>query len=238
MGESFLTLKNICCGYNGIDVIKDVSIDVPRGAVVGLVGPNGHGKTTILRAISGLIRLRSGSIKLRDETISDLSADRVVARGVAHMPQGDLVFPQMSVRENLLMGAYLPAAHADSAKQLEYVHSLFPKLRERGEQLASGLSGGERRMLGIGRGLMTKSDLIMIDEPSLGLAPLMIEHIYDVIRALKAEGRTLIVVEENVSRLTDLADELHLLDDGHIVWHGSGADLMSDDVLMKTYLGG
>ena len=238
MGESFLTLKNICCGYNSVDVIKGVSIDIPRGAVVGLVGPNGHGKTTLLRAISGLVRLRSGSIKLRGETISELSADRVVARGVAHMPQGDLVFPQMSVRENLLMGAYLPAARADSAKQLEYVHNLFPKLSERTEQLASGLSGGERRMLGIGRGLMTKSDLIMIDEPSLGLAPLMIEHIYDVIRALKAEGRTLIVVEENVSRLTDLADELHLLDDGHIVWHGSGADLMSDDVLMKTYLGG
>ena len=238
MGESFLTLKNICCGYSGVDVIKGISFDIPRGAVIGFVGPNGHGKTTILRAISGLIRLRSGSIKLRGETISNLSADRVVARGVAHMPQGDLVFPQMSVRENLLMGAYLPAAHADSAKQLEYVYSLFPKLSERAEQLASGLSGGERRMLGIGRGLMIKSDLIMIDEPSLGLAPLIIEHIYDVIRALKAEGRTLIVVEENVSRLTDLADELHLLDDGHIVWSGGGEELMGDDVLMKTYLGG
>jgi branched-chain amino acid transport system ATP-binding protein len=238
MDESFLSLKNIYCGYNGIDVIKGVSIDIPRGAVIGLVGPNGHGKTTILRAISGLVRLRSGSIQLRSETISNLSADRVVAMGVAHMPQGDLVFPQMSVRENLLMGAYLPAARAASVKQLDYVLSLFPKLSERAEQLASGLSGGERRMLGIGRGLMTKSDLIMIDEPSLGLAPLMIEHIYEVIRALKAEGRTLIVVEENVSRLTDLADELHLLDNGHFVWSGGGADLMCDDVLMKTYLGG
>ena len=237
MGTPFLTLDNIRCGYGGVDVIKGISIDIPRGAVIGLVGPNGHGKTTILRAISGLVRLRSGSITLRGETISNLSADRVVAKGVAHMPQGDLVFPQMSVRENLLMGAFLPAAKADCAKQLNYVHSLFPKLSERADQLACGLSGGERRMLGIGRGLMTKSELIMIDEPSLGLAPLIIEQIYDVIRSLKAEGRTLIVVEENVSRLTDLADELHLLDDGHIVWSGSGEDLMRDDVLMKTYLG-
>lgn len=237
MGTPFLTLDNIRCGYGGVDVIKGISIDIPRGAVIGLVGPNGHGKTTILRAISGLVRLRSGSITLRGETISNLSADRIVAKGVAHMPQGDLVFPQMSVRENLLMGAFLPAARADCAKQLNYVHDLFPKLSERADQLASGLSGGERRMLGIGRGLMTKSELIMIDEPSLGLAPVIIEQIYDVIRSLKAEGRTLIVVEENVSRLTDLADELHLLDDGHVVWSGRGENLMSDDVLMKTYLG-
>ncbi len=238
MGEAFLKLDNIRCGYDGQDVIKGVSMDIARGSVLGLVGPNGHGKTTILRAISGLIKLRDGRISLGGETISGSSADRIVASGIAHTPQGDLVFPEMTINENLLMGAYLPRAHAHRKERLRYVHELFPRLKERSNQIASGLSGGERRMLGVGRSLMTDSEVLMMDEPSLGLAPLIIDQIYDVIRSLKSEGRTLIIVEENVSRLTDLADEIHLLDDGHVIWRGNGEELVSDDVLMRTYLGG
>ena len=233
-----LKLDNIQCGYSGQQVIKGVSINIPRGSVLGLVGPNGHGKTTILRAISGLIKLNGGNIHFNGITLGGLSANSIVEMGIAHIPQGDLVFSEMTVRENLLMGAYLPAAYVNRHERLNYVHGLFPILKERASQMASGLSGGERRMLGVGRGLMIESELVMFDEPSLGLAPIIIDHIYDVIRSLKAKGRTVMIVEENASRLLDLADEILLLDDGQIVWRGQGEELMNDDVLMRTYLGG
>ena len=233
-----LQIDNLTCGYNGQAVIKGVSLEISRGSVVSLVGPNGHGKTTLLRAISGLVKSSGGSIAFNGETVSDLSADKIVSKGIVHIPQGDLVFTEMTIEENLLMGSYLPEAHSKRTERLEYVHKLFPKLKERGKQIASSLSGGERRMLGVGRGLMSTSQLLLIDEPSLGLAPIIIDQIYDVIKALKLEGRTLLIVEENVSRVTDFSDKICLLDDGHFVWEGLGEDLMNDDVLTKTYLGG
>ena len=238
MGEVLVKLEDVRCGYDGQEIIKGVSFEIPQGHVFGLVGPNGHGKTTILRAISGLIKLRSGSVYFGGDLISSLSADQIVKKGISHIPQGDLIFSEMTVRENLLMGAYLPSAYDVRGKQIEYVYGLFPILNERKNQIASCLSGGERRMLGVGRGLMTNSEFLMIDEPSLGLAPIVIDQIYRVIQKLKAEGRTLIVVEENASRLMDLVDDIHLLDDGNVVWNGRGEDLVNDEVLMKTYLGG
>jgi branched-chain amino acid transport system ATP-binding protein len=233
-----LEIDKLICGYDGQAVIKDISLSLQRGSVVGLVGPNGHGKTTLLRAISGVIKLSSGSIRFRGEVINGKDADQIVGKGIVHIPQGDLVFREMTVEENLLMGAYLPDAHARREERLNYVHGLFPKLKERATQIASGLSGGERRMLGVGRALMSTSELLLIDEPSLGLAPILIDQIYEVIKALKTEGRTLLVVEENASRLMDLVDRIYLLDDGHIVWDGQGEDMMNNDVLMNTYLGG
>ncbi len=238
MTTPILEIDNLICGYDGQAVIKDISMSLQRGSVVGLVGPNGHGKTTLLRAISGLIKLSSGSIRFKGEPVHRMDANQIVSKGIVHIPQGDLVFSEMTVEENLLMGAYLPAAHARRQERLNYVQGLFPKLKERATQIASGLSGGERRMLGVGRALMSSSELLLIDEPSLGLAPIIIDHIYEVIKALKTEGRTLLVVEENASRLVDIAEKIYLLDDGHIIWDGQGDDLLNDEVLMSTYLGG
>ena len=238
MTTPILEIENLVCGYDGQAVIKNISISLQRGSVIGLVGPNGHGKTTLLRAISGLIKINSGSIRFRGEVVNGKDANQIVGKGIVHIPQGDLVFREMTVEENLLMGAYLPDAHVKREERLSYVHRLFPKLKERATQIASGLSGGERRMLGVGRALMSTSELLLIDEPSLGLAPIIIDQIYDVIKALRTEGRTLLVVEENASRLVDVADRIYLLDDGHIVWNGEGDDLMNNDVLMTTYLGG
>lgn len=238
MKTPILEIDNLICGYDGQAVIKGISLVLQRGSVTGLVGPNGHGKTTLLRAISGLIQLSSGSIRFKGEVVNGKEANLIVGKGIVHIPQGDLVFKEMTVEENLLMGAYLPDAHARREERLNYVHALFPKLKERSTQIANGLSGGERRMLGVGRALMSNSELLLIDEPSLGLAPIIIDQIYDVIKELKTEGRTILVVEENASRLMEIAEKIYLLDDGHIVWDGQGEDLMSNDVLMSTYLGG
>lgn len=238
MKTPILEIDNLICGYDGQAVIKGISLVLQRGSVTGLVGPNGHGKTTLLRAISGLIQLSSGSIRFKGEVVNGKEANLIVGKGIVHIPQGDLVFKEMTVEENLLMGAYLPDAHARREERLNYVHGLFPKLKERSTQIANGLSGGERRMLGVGRALMSNSELLLIDEPSLGLAPIIIDQIYDVIKELKTEGRTILVVEENASRLMEIAEKIYLLDDGHIVWDGQGEDLMSNDVLMSTYLGG
>ena len=238
MTDPIFKIENLTCGYEGQAVIKGVSLEMSAGSVVGLVGPNGHGKSTLLRAISGLINIFEGSISLHSDLIHGLSADKIVERGIIHIPQGDLVFTEMTIRENLLMGAYLPDAHSHRLERLSYVHKLFPRLEERGNQVASSLSGGERRMLGVGRALMSTGDILLIDEPSLGLAPIIIDQIYDVIGNLKEEGRTLLIVEENASRLMDLSDKICLLDDGQFVWEGEAKDLMNNDIMMETYLGG
>jgi branched-chain amino acid transport system ATP-binding protein len=233
-----LTLSNITSGYAGPAVLTDVSLTVGRGELITVVGPNGHGKTTLLKTISGLVRLRAGSIDLDGAPIGGLAPDVIAARGIAHVPQGDLLFPQMSVEENLLMGAYSERTNSVIAERLEEVFVRLPKLAERRKQIASTLSGGERRMVGIGRGLMMNGSVLLIDEPSLGLAPLIIEQIYLVIADLKASGRSILLVEENPARVVDLADSIHLLDNGVIVWSGPPAELMARDELLATYLGG
>jgi branched-chain amino acid transport system ATP-binding protein len=167
-----------------------------------------------------------------------LRADEVVAAGLVHVPQGDLLFPEMTVLENLRMGAYLPEATRAERQRLEEVFTLLPKLKERRGQVASTLSGGERRMVGIGRGLMAGGKILMLDEPSLGLAPIVIDQIYAVIGELKASGRTVVVVEENAMRIAEMADEMHLLDNGSFVWSGSGSELLSRPEILATYLGG
>jgi branched-chain amino acid transport system ATP-binding protein len=215
-----------------------VSLDVQEGTLAALIGPNGHGKTTLLRTISGLVSCRQGTISLGGRRIDRLRPDEIVSAGVVHVPQGDLLFPDMTVLENLRMGAYLPAAAALERQRLEEVFTLLPKLKERRGQTASTLSGGERRMVGIGRGLMAGGSLLMLDEPSLGLAPIVIDQIYAVITALRASGRTIVIVEENATRIAGLADRLHLLDNGRFAWAGSGAELMSSPEILSAYLGG
>ncbi|MDX3929813.1 MAG: ABC transporter ATP-binding protein [Shinella sp.] len=236
-GKPVLSLTNVVSGYGGIDVLRGISLDVSAGEFVTVVGPNGHGKTTLLKTISGLVPIRQGAISIEGARISG-GPHAVAGLGVAHVPQGDMLFSEMSVLENLLMGAYLAPNKAEIDRRLDEVYTLLPKLSDRRHQIASTLSGGERRMAGIGRGLMMGGRILLIDEPSLGLAPLIIEQIYGVIAALSKSGRTILLVEENPARVADLADRLHLLDDGEIVWSGPPADLLARDELLATYLGG
>ena len=233
-----LVLTDIVAGYKGPPVLDGVSLTVGTGELVTVVGPNGHGKTTLLRTISGLVQPRRGRIALDGAAIGGLPPDVIAARGVAHVPQGDLLFPQMSVEENLRMGAYVERSAALIAARLDEVYTRLPKLAERRRQIASTLSGGERRMAGIGRGLMMGGRILLIDEPSLGLAPLIIEQIYAVIAEIKASGRSVLLVEENPARVTGIADRIHLLDNGVFVWSGLPEDLMARDELLSTYLGG
>lgn len=219
-------------------VIRDVSLKIEEGQLAALIGPNGHGKTTLLRTISGLVRARQGTIWFAGHRIDQLRPDEIVAAGIVHVPQGDLLFPDMTVLENLRMGAYLPDAFKHEAQRLSEVFALLPKLQERQDQLASTLSGGERRMVGIGRGLMAGGRILMLDEPSLGLAPILIDQIYAVIASLRATGRTILIVEENATRIAETADILHLLDDGEFVWSGSGLELLARPEILATYLGG
>jgi branched-chain amino acid transport system ATP-binding protein len=219
-----LAIENLSAGYSGLNVLAGLSLQVGAGEFIAVVGPNGHGKTTLLKTISGLLSATEGSITLAGLDLTHRRADQIVAAGVVHVPQGDLLFPDMTVRENLLMGAYLPDAAAQSD--------------ERQGQVASTLSGGERRMTGIGRGLMSGGKVLMLDEPSLGLAPIVIDQIYELIDRLKASGRTIVLVEENAARIFDRADRVYLLDNGHFVWSGSGAELMQRPEVLQTYLGG
>ena len=207
------------------------------GQLVSVLGPNGHGKTTLLRCISGIVHPATGHIRLDREEIGGLRIDEIVHRGVVHIPQGDLIFPQMSVLENLLMGAYLETNRATTKQRLDQVYGLLPRLRERQHQIANTLSGGERRMLAIGRGLMIGGKTLLIDEPSLGLAPLVIDQIYQVLTTLKAEGRSILLVEENASRVAEVADVVYLLDDGRIVWQGLAQQMWDNAELIETYLG-
>lgn len=237
MSEALLEIRGLDAGYGPQPVLHGIDLNVDEGRVSAVIGPNGHGKSTLLRAVSGLLGDCRGQVRLGGEELCGRPADRIVAAGVVHIPQGDLVFPEMSVLDNLLMGAYLPEAAAHAEQRLAEVYALLPRLEERREQIASTLSGGERRMLGIGRGLMTGGRILMLDEPSLGLAPIVIEQIYQVIEQLKAEGRTIVMVEENPSRAMEVADEIHLLDNGRFVWSGTPAELSDNLDVLETYLG-
>lgn len=235
--SALLTLDGVTAGYGSQTVLHGVSLSIAEGGLTAIIGPNGHGKTTLLRAISGLLPLRSGNISLGNQSLQTLRPDQIVDAGIVHVPQGDMLFPEMTVLENLLMGAYLPAAAAESDQRLEQVFALLPKLKDRRGQIASTLSGGERRMVGIGRGLMGGGRLLMLDEPSLGLAPIVIDQIYDVIGELAAAGHSILVVEENAARVADKVSLIALLDNGQLVWTGQGAELMARPEILETYLG-
>ena len=233
-----LDIAGVSSGYGHQVVIRDLSLQVEEGRLVALIGPNGHGKSTLLRTLSGLVRCRGGSIGFAGAAIDRLRPDEIVKAGIVHVPQGDLLFPEMTVLENLRMGAYLLRDSGEEARRLAEVFGLLPKLEERYDQTASTLSGGERRMVGIGRGLMAGGRLMMFDEPSLGLAPIVIDQIYAVLEKLRQAGRTILVVEENAMRIAEMADEMHLLDNGAFAWSGSGEAFLSHPEIMATYLGG
>jgi branched-chain amino acid transport system ATP-binding protein len=230
MTAPFLELDRISAGYHGRPVLNGVSLGVSAGSVTVIIGPNGHGKTTLMRTISGLLPLFAGSIRFEGAALDGLSVERIVERGVVHIPQGDLLFPEMTVLENLQMGAYLPDAGKEAARRLEQVFEVLPRLGERRGQTDS--------VLALGRGLMTGGRILLIDEPSLGLAPILIDQVYQVLAQLKEEGRTILLVEESASRAASIADRIHLLDNGRIIWEGPPAELEHREELIETYLGG
>ena len=236
--KKILQVKNAVSGYLNRPVIHGVSLEVNENSSVAIIGPNGHGKTTLLRTLSGFLPLRKGTILFDGRDASQMRVQKRVEAGLVHVPQGDQLFSDMSVEENLLMGAYLRKDYSNTIKKLENIYDLFPKLRERSGQVASSLSGGERRMVGIGRGLMTDAKLMIFDEPSLGLAPLIIEQIYEALQELRKSGMAILVVEENPSRILNFADKICLLDAGIIVWSGTLEEAKNSSHILQTYLGG
>jgi branched-chain amino acid transport system ATP-binding protein len=232
-----LKVADLQAGYGGSIVLHGVSLEVRDGEAVVILGPNGHGKTTLLRTISGLIRPSAGRIEFDGKVFSDMSPAEIVAAGVVHIPQGDLPFPELTVLENLLMGAYLPDAWKQRKQKLEQVYELFPVLRERSNQLARSLSGGERRMLALGRGLMSNAKLLMVDEPSLGLAPFLIEEVYHKIHEINKNGMSVLLADENADHIAGFADRVYLLEMGSIVSEGTAEDMLKNEALLAAYLG-
>ncbi len=232
-----LKVTDLHAGYGGSEVLHSVSLRVDEGEAVVILGPNGHGKTTLLRAISGLIRPTAGTVELDGKVISALPAEQIVAAGVIHIPQGDLIFPEMTVLENLLMGAYRSAAWQERHQKLEQVIQLFPTLGQRKSQLGRSLSGGERRMLALGRGLMGRARILMIDEPSLGLAPLIIGNLYATIKEINQSGLAVLLMDENADHIAGLANRVYLLESGVLVREGSAYDMLRDEALLAAYLG-
>lgn len=232
-----LKITDLDAGYGGSEVLHSLSLYVDDGESVVVLGPNGHGKTTLLRVISGLIRPTAGAVEFDNQLISNLRASEIVAAGVIHIPQGDLPFPELTVMENLLMGAYLPEAWSERKQKLEQVFELFPALAERTNQLARSLSGGERRMLALGRGMMSKAKILMIDEPSLGLAPYLIEDVYQAIQDIRKTGLSILLVDENADHIENLADRVYLLEAGTLVKEGNMEEMLQDEALLVAYLG-
>jgi branched-chain amino acid transport system ATP-binding protein len=232
-----LELREVSAGYGEVPVLRGVSLAVRAGEIVALVGANGVGKTTTLRAISGLLRPTGGEVWLSGERIDGRPPHEVVARGLLQVPEGRKVFPSLTVRENLELGAYLPAARARRPERLAEVLALFPILAERGRQAAGTLSGGEQQMLAIGRSLMGGPRLLMLDEPSLGLAPLVVDRIFDVVRAVHARGIPVLLVEQNVHRSLALAHRAYVLEQGVVTLSGAGPALAAREDVRRAYLG-
>ncbi len=237
MAGDALKLSAVTIGYGRRQVVHRVSLALPEGQVIGIIGPNGHGKTSLLMGISGLVPLWSGQIYLDGVAIDSVPAFERVGLGLVQIPQGDLVFPDMTVEENLMLGGYLAQGRAEIERRLAQVYDLFPRIAERRPQIARTLSGGERRMLGIGRGLMTEGRVMLIDEPSLGLAPKVIDQVYEVIAKLRMVSPSVLIVEENPNRLKEIADRIYLMDNGEFVWNGTPDELGKNSELLSTYLG-
>jgi branched-chain amino acid transport system ATP-binding protein len=237
VARSLLLVDGVRAGYQGVTALWDVSFSVAEGQVVTLLGSNGAGKTTTLRTISGLLTAISGSIVFEGRDITRARTDQIVELGIVHVPEGRQLWPRMSVRENLELGAYLPRAKARRAESLARVFGLFPRLKERRNQAAGTLSGGERQMCALARGLMGLPRLLMLDEPSLGLAPRLVSEMFDSLRSLRDEGLTVLLVEQNVHQALELADVGYVLETGRIVLGGSSSDLLASPLVRSAYLG-
>ena len=233
--SNMLEIKDLNVSYGGIKAVKDISFSVPKGEVVTLIGANGAGKSSTLRSVVGLVRPESGSIQFKGQELAGLPTDQIVAKGITLVPEGRRVFPDLTVLENLKIGAYM---RKDSLEEdLKWVHDLFPRLKERSWQLAGTLSGGEQQMLAIGRALMSKPELIMMDEPSLGLAPLIVKGVFDIIREINQQGVTILLVEQNANMALKAANLGYVMETGRITLTGTGAELLENEEVKAAYLG-
>ena len=238
-----LKIENLHVNYGGIQALRGISLEVPDGKIVTLIGANGAGKSTTLRTITGLVKAASGSIRwIADENAEGVellgkSIDKIISTGIAMSPEGRRVFPDMTVLENLKIGAYLRKDKANIEKDIQWVYSLFPRLEERSWQLAGTLSGGEQQMLAVGRALMSRPKLMMLDEPSLGLAPLVVQDIFSIIREINRQGVTVLLIEQNANMALKIADYAYVLETGHITMSGTGAELLADERVKEAYLG-
>jgi branched-chain amino acid transport system ATP-binding protein len=232
-----LEVSNIDVSYGDLQVLWDVSFQVNEGEIVALVGANGAGKSTTIKTVSGLLKPSRGSIRFLDQNLDRVPAHRIIDCGIAQVPEGRRLFPEMSVRENLIMGSLVPRAKAKREETMERIFGLFPRLREREKQPAGTLSGGEQQMCAVGRGLMALPRLILFDEPSLGLAPILVAEIFKIIERIKQEGVTVLIVEQNTKHSLEICDRGYVLENGRIVLTGSGRDLLNDEHVKQAYLG-
>jgi branched-chain amino acid transport system ATP-binding protein len=232
-----LELRSVHAGYGSFQALFDVSLEVQQGEAVGVIGPNGAGKTTLMRVISGLIRPTSGSLHMEGADLLATPAHRIVELGIAHVPESRRLFPRMSVEDNLRMGGFMPSARPKFARRVELVYELFPRLRERRRQLAGTMSGGEQQMCAIGRALMSDPKLLLLDEPSAGLAPVIVEQVFDLVKRIRAGGLNVLIVEQNVQQVLRVVDRAYLLKAGRIRAAGTSAELLQSETIREAYLG-
>ena len=237
MADTLLSVNDLHVSYGAIKAVRGISFEIKKGEIVTLIGANGAGKSTTLNTVAGLIKPDEGSVEFKGESIIGVKAHKIVERGLALCPEGRRVFSQMSVAENLDMGGYT-RSDAENRETIEHVYERFPRLHERMEQSAGTLSGGEQQMLAMGRALMSKPDLLMLDEPSMGLAPILVQEIFDIIKELNEAGTTILLVEQNANMALSIADRAYVLEIGTIKKAGTGAELLVDDDVRKAYLGG
>jgi branched-chain amino acid transport system ATP-binding protein len=232
-----LALSNVDAGYGGFQALFDVSMTVEAGEAVAVIGANGAGKTTLLRVISGLLPASRGDMTMEGVRLTAIAPHRIVETGIAHVPESRRLFPRLTVEGNLKMGAFIPAARARFAERLAYVYGLFPRLKERRNQLAGTMSGGEQQMCAIARALMSGPKLVLLDEPSMGLAPVVVAQVFELVRRIRAEGYTVLIVEQNVAQVLKIADRAYLLEVGRIKASGEAAALLASDEVRRAYMG-
>ena len=232
-----LKIKDLHVSYGGIKALRGVDLEVPDGKIVTLIGANGAGKSTTLRTISGLVKAESGSVTYDGKELLGLSINKILEQGIAQSPEGRRVFPNLTVLENLKIGAYLRKDRDGIEKDVRWIYELFPRLEERHWQPAGTLSGGEQQMLAVGRALMSRPKLLMMDEPSLGLAPLVVQGIFDIIRTINRQGVTVLLIEQNANMALKIADYAYVLETGNITKSGTGAELLADESIKEAYLG-
>ncbi|MEA5144029.1 MAG: ABC transporter ATP-binding protein [Oscillibacter sp.] len=232
-----LKIKDLYVSYGGIKALRGIDVEVPDGKIVTLIGANGAGKSTMLRTISGLVKAESGSVTYNDKELIGLAPNKILEQGVALVPEGRRVFPDLTVLENLRIGSYLRKDRGEIEKDIQWVYSLFPRLEERNWQQAGTLSGGEQQMLAVGRALMSRPKVLMMDEPSLGLAPLVVQDIFSIIRTINQQGVTVLLIEQNANMALKTADLAYVLETGHITKYGTGAELLADESIKEAYLG-
>ena len=238
MSDTMLEVTNLTVNYGAIRALKGISFSVEQGEIISLIGSNGAGKTTTLHSISNLIKKQGGSVSFNGENITALPADQIVKRGLVHVPEGRRIFANLTVRENLEMGAFTRTDKVGIKDDMDRVFELFPRLKERVKQVAGTLSGGEQQMLAMGRGIMSTPKLLLLDEPSMGLAPILVDEIFEIIQRINKEGTTILLVEQNAFKAMNIANRVYILETGSIIKSGEASELIRDPAVKKAYLGG